>query len=116
MTEAFHQGGWGMYPTLVIGLILLGNAFGFAIAPDARRRALVRTLASLTMLVASLGFVSGLIKSCIAADGAIDLVIRGFGESLNNIGLGIGMLVTAGVATAIGVYRRGDAPADLHGL
>lgn len=116
MTDAFHLGGWGMYPTLVVGLILVGNAIGFAIAPDRRRRGLVRALASLTMLVATLGFVSGLIKTCIAADGAFDVVVRGFGESLNNIGLGVAMLVMAGIATAVGVARRGDPNADLHGV
>lgn len=105
-----------MYPTLIVGLILLGNALGFAISPDVRRRALVRTLASLTMLVATLGFVTGLIKTCIAADGAFDVVVRGFGESLNNIGFGLCMLVVAGIATAVGVARRGDSKPDLHGV
>lgn len=115
MTEAFHLGGWGMYPTLISGLVLIGAAIGFAIAPDARRRALVRSLASLTFLVGTLGFVTGVIKSCLACTASLEYVVRGIGESLNNIGLALTVLVIAGIATAIGVGRRSDTP-DLHGL
>jgi hypothetical protein len=114
MSEAFHMGGWGMYPTLIAGLVLLGNAFAFAIAPDARRRAVVRSLAALTMLVATLGFVSGLVKTCTGCDYLPSLVVRGFGESLVNIGFGLVLLVIAGIGVAIGTARGSDR-AELHG-
>jgi hypothetical protein len=116
MTEAFHLGGWGMYPTLVSGLVLIGMAFGFAIAPDPRRRALVRALAMLTFLCGTLGFVTGMIKSCLACTSSFEYVVRGFGESLNNIGLALCTLVIAGIGTAIGAARQGEPPSDLHGL
>jgi hypothetical protein len=111
------MGGWGMYPTLISGLVLLGTAFAFAIAPDARRRAVVRALATLTMLVATLGFVSGVVKSFTAGgDYLPSLVVRGFGESLVNIGFGLVLLVIAGIGVAIGTARRADERHDLHGV
>jgi hypothetical protein len=117
MTEAFHMGGWGMYPTLISGLVLLATAIGFAISPDARRRALVRALATLTMLVGTLGFVSGVIKTFTSCAPTFQIALQGVGESLANIGLALVMLVAAGIATAIGVGRRGNDPqADLHGV
>jgi hypothetical protein len=109
------MGGWGMYPTLVSGLVLLGTAFAFAIAPDARRRAVVRALATLTTLVSTLGFVSGVIKSCIACGSEPSYVVRGIGESLVNIGLGLVLLVIAGIGVAIGTARHAASDDQLHG-
>ncbi|HEX4449597.1 MAG TPA: hypothetical protein VH143_01950 [Kofleriaceae bacterium] len=114
MSAAFHMGGWGMYPTLISGLVLLGGAFAFAIAPDARRRAVVRALATLTMLVATLGFVSGVIKSCTACDYEPSYVVHGVGESLANIGFGLVLLVIAGIGVAIGTARRAAVDDQLH--
>ncbi|HEY1811860.1 MAG TPA: hypothetical protein VGG74_05855 [Kofleriaceae bacterium] len=117
MTDAFHMGGWGMYPTLIAGLVLVATAIGFAISPDARRRLLVRALASLTLLVGTLGFVSGVIKTFTSCAPTFQIALEGIGESLANIGLALVMLVMAGIATAIGVGRRGGEPPDhLHGI
>jgi hypothetical protein len=114
MIHAFHLGGWGMYPTLFSGLGLIGTAFAFALTPDARHRAIVRALASLTMLVATLAFVSGVIKSCTACGDQPAYVIVGVGESLVNIAFGLVWLVLAGVGVAIGTFRRGDHGAGLY--
>jgi hypothetical protein len=114
--DAFRLGGWGMIPTLVAGLMLVGASVGFAIAPDARRAALVRALVWLTLSCAGLGFVAGLIKTCTSCGEALDVVVRGFGESLNNIGLGLAMVVVAGIGSAVGVYRRAQAGDDVHGV
>jgi len=42
MGNAFHQGGWGMYPTAVIVVVLVAAALRFALRPDARREPLLR--------------------------------------------------------------------------
>ncbi len=120
MGDAFRSGGWGMYPTVIAGLVLVGAAISYAVRPDARGRLGVRALAMLTFLVACLGFVSGVIRSCTAAADPETgrFVIVGIGESLTNIGLGLVMLVAAGIATAIGTYRTEPRTggAELHGL
>jgi hypothetical protein len=128
MSEAFRLGGWGMYPTMLAGLVLVTVAIRYAVAPDPRRRALVRSLAMLVFLTSCLGFVSGSIRSLIsgaqmAASDAGNLIAQGIGESLENIGLGLALLVMAAIATAIGTSRAGAEPAksplggaELHGL
>jgi hypothetical protein len=108
-----------MYPTTIIGVALVLTAFGFGAKPDARRRELVRALATLTLLSSCLGFVAGVIKCCTAANELVPpaVVVRGVGESLSNIGLGLVLLVLAGIGTAIGVARRTDTDRpDLHGV
>ena len=66
MIDAFHLGGWGMYPTTLAGLALLFAAIQWTREPDRRRWQIVRSLRGLTMLFSSLGFVTGVIKSFIS--------------------------------------------------
>lgn len=109
MGEAFRLGGWGMYPTLISGILLVGAAARYAWQPDRHRLMLVIWMQVLTMLVGSLGFISGLIKTAVAAGDTpapVDTLIRGFGESLHNIGLGLALVVLAGVVGALGLARR----------
>ncbi len=119
MGQAFRLGGWGMYPTTVVGIVLLFSAIQYARAP--RNIQLVKHLSLLTALVATLGFTTGVIR-CFTNVGAADpgdfnkIVVTGVGESLNNLGLGIGMLVLAWATASIGTYRKGSpGPAELHG-
>jgi hypothetical protein len=37
--EFFAEGGWGMYPTLIFGLVTVGGAVWFALKPEPRRLA-----------------------------------------------------------------------------
>lgn len=39
MKDFFVEGGWGMYPTLIFGLISVGAAIWFALKPEPRRLA-----------------------------------------------------------------------------
>ena len=116
MLDAFRQGGWGMYPTTIAGLFLIGAAARFAMRPERRRLALVRSLAVLTLLVATLGFVTGVIRTFTTA-ASVDAhelggcVVEGVGESLNNIGLGLVLLVIATIATVVGRARSGASVA-----
>jgi hypothetical protein len=118
---------------LFIGALLVGTAARYAWQPERRGLMLVIWLQVLTMLVGTFGFVSGMIKTAVSAGntpspgdtmiqflyalataGVVgantpspgDTMIQGFGESLHNVGLGLGFVVLAGVAGAIGLARR----------
>ena len=108
MLEAFHLGGWGMYPTTIFGLVLVATA----LRHPTQRIALVRALSVLTALSGALGFVSGVIKSFTSVAGldareAPIAALVGVGESLCNIGLALGMLLAAWLAIAV-ARARGD--------
>lgn len=118
MLDAFHLGGWGMYPTLVAGLILMYSALQFARHPDPARLRVVRFLGVLVVLTSTLGSVTGVINTCthVTPDLGPDLgmtVVIGVGESLVNIGAGLVWLVLATITATYGVARARSTGADL---
>jgi hypothetical protein len=120
MQEAFHHGGWGMFPTLLFGVILNVAAIQFARQPSRPRLRLVKSLGLLTVLAGLLGFTAGCIKSFTSLgsyegpDGHIVALI-GVGESANNLGFAMAMLVVAAIAVSIGVARAGKPPVAATG-
>ena len=118
MLEAFRLGGWGMYPTLVAGVILVACALRYARSSDAAALPLLKHLSILTFMVGSLGFITGVIKtftSCADASAADvqKLVVVGTGESLCNVGLALMALVMARAAIAVGAWRSRAGAASL---
>lgn len=111
MGEAFRLGGWGMYPTLFVGLVLLVAGGRFAIAPARGRLAPIVGLGVLVSLTSVLGFVTGMIKTTSSAGQVADagergwIVVVGFSESLNNIGFGLCLLVLGTFGVVIGLAR-----------
>ncbi|MCX5742938.1 MAG: hypothetical protein NT062_10625 [Proteobacteria bacterium] len=112
-----------MYPTCVVGLVLVGVAFAHAWHPTRRRAGIVRSLSMLTFLVSTLGFITGAIRTLLVASDApigelARLVVGGLGESLNNIGLGLVLLVIAWTAHTVGAARLGakSTAADLEAV
>ncbi|AKF10118.1 hypothetical protein [Sandaracinus amylolyticus] len=112
MLEAFRLGGWGMFPTLVFGLLAVAASLRYAVRPDTRFVPLLVSSSLLTLAAGSLGFVTGLIASSNYIASAPDhrVWLIGLGESLNNVALAL-ILVGAGlVATTIGALRAVNAP------
>jgi hypothetical protein len=109
MSEAFHSGGWGMYPTLAFGMLMIGVSLAYAFKPERRFIPLQISLGIMTFVAGSLGFVTGLIKSL----GAIHQVpearrfiwLIGLGESLNNVALALVLVVLAALAISVGALR-----------
>ncbi len=121
MQEAYRLGGWGMYPTTLVGFVLVFMAIQYARDPDRRRLGLVKSLSLLTMLTASLGFISGVIRTFTTAGDVStadlgNVVVVGVGESLTNVGLGVGFLVITWILASIGAARATPGPTreDLH--
>jgi hypothetical protein len=107
--EAFHRGGWGMIPTAIFGVLLIGAAILYAVKPDKRFVPLQFSLGILTLMAGSLGFVTGMIKS-LNAIGEVKpeerfIWLIGMGESLNNIGLALMVVVLAALLASVGTLR-----------
>jgi hypothetical protein len=112
------MGGWGMYPTTIFGLVLIIAAVKFAANPSARTHAAIKAMSVVVAFSGLLGFVTGCIKTFLAAGEAarFDLALVGIGESLNNISLALCMLVLAWIGVAVGSARKpnGAGAADTH--
>lgn len=114
MIEAFRNGGWGMFPTALFGVICLLIAARHALRPERRLIPLQLALGVVTVLTGCLGFVAGLItttnalhqvpESRVALIGAL-----GFGESLHNVALALILVVLAALCTSVGVLRETGA-------
>ena len=109
MIEAFHMGGWGMYPTLFFGVLMVAASARYAIHPDRRLVPLQVALGLTTFLAGSLGFVTGVIKTMTYLDTVPAeerwIWLIGVGESLNNIGLALALMIIASLASAVGALR-----------
>jgi hypothetical protein len=111
MLEAYHLGGWGMYPTTLMGILLLIGAVYYARKPEKRYLPVVVSLSVLTFLSGTLGFVTGVIKSIQSATNGTfegnpqDITLEGVGESLNNVGLALVLLVLATILVTVGTLK-----------
>ena len=109
MLDYFRDGGWGMFPTLVCGLVLVAVAARYAVRPEKRFVPLLASLGILTMTIGALGFVSGLIVSVRAVTRVTPLnpllALLGAGEALNNVGLALCLISLAALATVTGAWR-----------
>jgi hypothetical protein len=110
-----------MYPTTIVGLVAMFTALAYARDPDRRRYAVVKTLSIIVALTSVLGFIVGTMKTFL---GTADLppleaphvALIGVGESLNNVALGLCILVVTWLMVAVGASRASVPPTreDLH--
>lgn len=122
MFEAIRLGGWGMYPTLVFGLVAVGTAVRFAVRADPRLRGFIESMSRAVLFFAITGFVTGLIATGQYVEAhelreweALLTIFVGMKEAANNLALGFVVLSLVHLATAIG-RRRYDARRPLENV
>jgi hypothetical protein len=116
MGDAFRNGGFGMYPTTIFGLLLVAATIRYALSPERRLVPLQLSLGILTMASGALGFVMGLIKSVSAIGGVAAeqrwIWIVGMGEALNCVALALVLVTLGSLAASVGALRLGRLAAD----
>ncbi len=104
---SFQNGGWGMYPTCALGVLLIGLCLAQLGRLDRRRWPLIAGLAGVVGLVATTGFLAGVIRASENTDGG-PLFWVGVGEALNNLVLASALMAVAGVILIIAMWRDGS--------
>jgi hypothetical protein len=109
MWQIFHDGGFGTFPTAIAGLLLLGVAARYAVRPESRWIPLQIALAVMTLSFGSASFVAGLITTSNGLSSRLEhpglIGALGFGESLNNLAIALGLIAIASIATTVGTAR-----------
>jgi hypothetical protein len=110
MSEFFEAGGWGMYPPLVFGFLLIACSILFLIRPEPRYLASLVGLGTTTGCAGLLGFCSGVMNSFrflkeVPADDRLLIAALGCEESLHCVMLALILLVVAGIFVSLGAVR-----------
>ncbi len=111
--DHFREGGWGMFPTLFFGLMLLAAAGQYAMSPERRFVPLLVALNVLTLASGALGFTSGVIVTAGALDAVkepTNISFLGVGESLNNVAFALIFVVLAALGMTLGAWKIARAP------
>jgi hypothetical protein len=108
--DRFIDGGWGMYPTLVLGIMLLGAAVKYAVTPERRYVPLLIALNVATLVSGGLGFVTGVIVTANAISSAgmtapTNISFIGVGEALNNVAFALLLVMVATLAATVGAWK-----------
>lgn len=106
----FRDGGWGMYPTIIFGLILVACGFLFLFRPERRFVPVVVSAGVLTLAAGLLGTSVGIITTFrylaqVAPGEQIQIAALGCAESLNNLVLALILTVLSALLTWIGTVR-----------
>jgi hypothetical protein len=109
MFQAFELGGWGMIPTFLFGTLMVASAVKYALNPERRFVPLLVSLGLMTLVMGTLGLVTGMIRCFLAMEHMPPddrwIWMLGLGEALNNIGLALGLVGLGLVATTVGAFR-----------
>jgi hypothetical protein len=113
--ESFRNGGWPMFPILVLGILQIVAAGRYSIQPDARQLLVARSLGQVTVTFGVLGSVLGMIHCLTAMDQVpVELIgkfaLLGLGESINNFALALLLTVFSGLVTTVGALRAAGPP------
>ena len=111
----FEAGGWGMYPTMVFGFLLLATVVLHALRPEPRFQRLVNALGAGTFASGLLGSVVGICNSAhyigqVPREDQLRALAAGCEESLHNLVLALIIILLATMITAGSAVRRGGSP------
>lgn len=108
----FAAGGWGMYPTLIFGFVLLVASALALFRRDARQERVAQVMSGATFYSGVLGTCTGMsnsvhyVKDLPASEQFLTLAM-GFEESLHVVILSLLFVVLAGLIRAAVAYRLG---------
>ena len=107
----FEAGGWGMYPTMVFGFLLLATTVLHALRPEPRFQRLVNTLGVLTITAGLLGTAVGICNTAhyighVPREDQLRILAAGCEESLHNLVLALMIIAIAALITAASTIRR----------
>jgi len=111
----FTAGGWGMYPTMVFGFLLLATTVLHALRPEPRFQRLSIVLGIATFASGLLGTVVGICNSAhylgeVPPQDQLKTFALGSEESLHNLVLALIIVLLATIITAVSSARRGGSP------
>lgn len=115
MAEFFKAGGFGMYPTLLFGVLAVASAVALLLQPGSRLFPLVMTLAGTTLGAGLLGFATGAMTTLRYIDAIqepgekLNILAAGLGESLHSLVLGLALAVLTGLLASIGALRAAQS-------
>lgn len=111
----FTAGGWGMYPTMLFGFLLLATTVLHALRPEPRFQRLTGSLGIATIAAGLLGTVVGICNSAHYIDQVppadqFMTFVTGCEESLHNLVLALIIIVLSALVAAASAVRRGGSP------
>jgi hypothetical protein len=110
MGEFFSNGGFGMYPTLLFGFLLVVCSIVFLFRPEPRYLASLVGLGATTGAAGLLGFCTGVMNTLryavtLAPEEQFKVAALGCKESLHVVVLALFLLVVAGLFASLGAVR-----------
>lgn len=108
--QAFHEGGWGMWPTLILGTLALALAIRHAVAPNRALLPLLIGMGAATLFSGVLGLTMGLIRTFayihqVEPKEQLPIAFAGAAESLHNLALALILGVLLALVASVGSYR-----------
>jgi hypothetical protein len=106
----FEAGGWGMYPTLIFGFLLVASSVLFVLRPERRFVPLLLSLGVLTLGSGLLSFSVGVVNTFrylqrVEPAEQFKIAALGCAESLNNVVLALMLIVLTSLLASIGAFR-----------
>ena len=112
MNQFFAEGGAGMFPTALLGLVSLGLAVAYAVRPAPKLFPLVAGFGAAALLAGGLGMMLGLKSTVFAlvarpvASEQVQLVaLQGLAEAANNLVLALALTCLVALTLGAGGFR-----------